>query len=365
LRDPEFDRLIMEVWADILPGIVPRPFLMESMTYYNKYDFETWLPPIMVEGWRLWSVAHPQVARRVQDIRASAQQAPESADDGGRRSRDSGNYNAGDADEGPAMEAGAKEFGYKMLRYFDFNVEPGVAYQYRVRLVLRNPNRNFEERFLSADAIELRKKNGGLEADIFRTTEPSAASATARLPLDTSLVVVSIVQPTARVPEIAAIIRMTALVDVQAAFQKAIQEAESIRVKRTREAKIRELERLRDEWVGVGNVWADADFTVFRGAWLNLVGEANAVNPIRNADGQANGPMKLPGVEFSAGQLVVDINGGDPLSPDAGADFTEMAEVIAVDEAGSLMIYREAPPARPIAAPVADVLEADLATPGR
>jgi hypothetical protein len=42
---------------------------------------------------------------------------------------------------------------YYLFRFFDFNVEPGKRYRYRVRLVLRNPNLGVEDRYLSPEML--------------------------------------------------------------------------------------------------------------------------------------------------------------------------------------------------------------------
>jgi hypothetical protein len=47
--------------------------------------------------------------------------------------------NEGNAAQNPS-DAPASQIAYKMLRYFDFNVLPGHAYQYRFRAALRDPN---------------------------------------------------------------------------------------------------------------------------------------------------------------------------------------------------------------------------------
>ena len=43
---------------------------------------------------------------------------------------------------------------YRLFRYFDFSIEPGKAYQYRVSLALRNPNFMLADRFLTDEAVE-------------------------------------------------------------------------------------------------------------------------------------------------------------------------------------------------------------------
>lgn len=50
-----------------------------------------------------------------------------------------------------------QEPAYKLFRFFDFTVESGKSYVYRVRLILQNPNYGFEDRFL-AEEVRAAKK---------------------------------------------------------------------------------------------------------------------------------------------------------------------------------------------------------------
>jgi hypothetical protein len=45
---------------------------------------------------------------------------------------------------------------YRLLRFFDFDVQPGKRYRYRVRLVLKNPNANEPEQYLSDEVLAKR-----------------------------------------------------------------------------------------------------------------------------------------------------------------------------------------------------------------
>jgi hypothetical protein len=47
---------------------------------------------------------------------------------------------------------------YQLFRFFDFKVEPGKQYRYRVRLVLRNPNADVEDRYLSEEVLAKKKQ---------------------------------------------------------------------------------------------------------------------------------------------------------------------------------------------------------------
>ena len=47
---------------------------------------------------------------------------------------------------------------YRLFRYFDFSVEPGKAYQYRVRLALKNPNYMLADRFLDEATAQTKRE---------------------------------------------------------------------------------------------------------------------------------------------------------------------------------------------------------------
>lgn len=55
----------------------------------------------------------------------------------------------------PGMGMGmfAQDPAYYLFRFFDFTVEPGAHYRYRVRLVLYNPNYKLEERYLASPEL--------------------------------------------------------------------------------------------------------------------------------------------------------------------------------------------------------------------
>lgn len=73
------------------------------------------------------------------------------------------------------VQADNKEF--LMLRFFDLQATPGRRYQYRVRVALYDPNRNFPARMLTREAAE---KNANRKA--YRVAEWSEPSPIARVP---------------------------------------------------------------------------------------------------------------------------------------------------------------------------------------
>ena len=54
--------------------------------------------------------------------------------------------NVGNATQVPLVD-------YKLFRCFDFSVQPGRTYRYRVRLVLNNPNYNVGAQYLANAAL--------------------------------------------------------------------------------------------------------------------------------------------------------------------------------------------------------------------
>jgi hypothetical protein len=70
-----------------------------------------------------------------------------------------GNGNLAPAAGGARTTEAPKQVEYKMLRYFDFDLAPGRAYQYRIRLVLRDPNYAREEGTRSKTMVRVEIKD--------------------------------------------------------------------------------------------------------------------------------------------------------------------------------------------------------------
>ncbi len=67
---------------------------------------------------------------------------------------------------------------YYLFRYFDFDVEPGVTYQYRVKLILANPNYGVKEEFVeNTSTVE----QPYIESDFSVASNPVALGADARV----------------------------------------------------------------------------------------------------------------------------------------------------------------------------------------
>ncbi|MGD9634213.1 MAG: hypothetical protein AB7G28_23605 [Pirellulales bacterium] len=84
-----------------------------------------------------------------------------------------------------------------LLRFFDFSVEPGKKYKYRVRLVLLDPNQPSSSHYVNADYLDgsvidrIKKEKKGAKATPYRLTEWSKPSRTVTIPLAGSVSVAS------------------------------------------------------------------------------------------------------------------------------------------------------------------------------
>lgn len=83
---------------------------------------------------------------------------------------------------------------YLLFRFFDFNVEPGKRYRYRVRLYLANPNFNVEERFLDSELATLAQNLKQWKP--FIVSVWSDPSEVINMPLDDSLLIAEVSKST-------------------------------------------------------------------------------------------------------------------------------------------------------------------------
>jgi len=81
---------------------------------------------------------------------------------------------------------------FKLFRFFDFDVEPGKRYCYRLCLVLANPNLEIPTRFLSDPAMTNR---------VYLQTAWTEQPVVAAVPRDTKLLALSVSPPTASRPD--------------------------------------------------------------------------------------------------------------------------------------------------------------------
>lgn len=173
---------------------------------------------------------------------------------------------------------------YLLFRFFDFNVEPGKQYRYRVRLLLRNPNYEVEPRFL--ERPELAKKQW-IETD---WCEPSDAVI---VPRDDRLLAVSANPP-------------RRLTDEPSAKLCLVQHSQKY------------------------GMLVHEDWTVMRGQVLNRYD--------RSFEGTLPGSgarIPMEDVDFKTDAVLLDIRGGK------SRDQSSPAQVLVLDHAGRLVVRNE------------------------
>jgi hypothetical protein len=329
MRDPGIARRFQS-WSITAQDIIPEVLVEPSLVYANfieENDYEPWLPPLLLRDWTLADVCHPaleeMVAKLDDDVDAAPSRSSTSSTD-------------------PA--AAGDQISHKLLRHFDFDVEPGKRYQYRVRLVLRNPNEGIEDRYL---------KDPDAKTGRYRITAPSDVSPVASIAPRTELLTGEAGFDRAR--NLRTKVLVSVWEDVRAALDLAEQEAQKIRLSRDRDAALKEVARLRGVWRGVENIQATIVYDVFDprpqeprerellgvqlGEWINRVGETIVEHPLTGRR------ERLRGVRFHTNHLVVDLRGAGVLRPEdagkRGVLFTEPAELLVLDAQGNLAIRSE------------------------
>jgi hypothetical protein len=193
-----------------------------------------------------------------------------------------------------------------LLRFFDFSVEPGKKYKYRVQLVLQDPNQNSDTstRLVSSDALDkkvldrLKADKSAKKSKPIRATEWSDPSPTVSIPLAGNVRVASAKPASDRANDepVASLLVESFGVDDKG---KATQAAKEDEFKRG----------------SVANMTKDVDILVEQG---------------RAIDVQKNFP-------FRTGITILDIDGGNSLAK----DIKEPARVLLMDQAGQLFVQNE------------------------
>jgi hypothetical protein len=183
---------------------------------------------------------------------------------------------------------------YKLFRFFDFNVEPGKQYVYRVRLALRNPNSGVKKSLL---------KRAELAKETFLKTKWSNASPPISVPRDTRVLTV------------------------------AVKPAHGVKKEPT--GKI-----LAIRWASRKGVEVYEEFNVVRGQVANF---ANVVAKVvvSGVRKQAN----LLKASLNSGATVIDMRGGDriPGVPGArkGSNLKSVGQILLLDSGGNLIVRNE------------------------
>lgn len=189
-----------------------------------------------------------------------------------------------------------------LLRFFDFNVQPGKKYKYQVQLVLADPNQGVPKRWLDPAVLdridEATEKNHGKPV-LYRRTDWSEPSDTIGIP-DAGTV---------------------RLASAKAASTRAFNDEASVKLV---------VESFDVDDTGRG-MQAQIEDNFRRGSVVNLTDDAEILV-------QRNQYLKkAPAFKFHTGITVLDIRGGDRIS----RDVTQPASVLLMSTAGQLSIRDE------------------------
>lgn len=228
----------------------------------------------------------------------------------GRYSGSAGRAYRGDGGRGRGVVR-RPEVAYWLLRFFDFSVEPGKEYKYRVRLVMADVNNTSPSgpgRVLSKDALDptvisrqskAAEARGGKPLPV-RYTEWSEPSPTVGIPLAGDVRVASVRPPSNRLfndePRVTLMVRSYGVDNKGQAFQAAKEE-----------------DTFRRGYVA--NMTSDVEILVEQNHYIDL----------------------LRSFPFRTGITIIDVEGGDRLS----RDISTPAQVLLMDPAGGLYVRKE------------------------
>ncbi len=185
---------------------------------------------------------------------------------------------------------------YKLFRFFDFSVEPGKSYLYRVRLALKNPNNGLKSGLVQ-DTNEAQKK--------MLETEGVILSKIVYVPKDTQILLDSVNPRTAGVPS----------------------------------GKVLLLKWLRESGREVFKEFSPID----RGQVLNFLDEKAKPAPVDPSSGGAPAG-DIENVNFLADATVLDISGGRKLTIGKDKSLTEPGEMLLMlmnNNSPMLMVHNE------------------------
>jgi hypothetical protein len=174
---------------------------------------------------------------------------------------------------------------YKLCRFFDFNVEPGKQYVYRVRLALKNPN---------FDSSPATLKSPELAKTTYLETKWSEPTAAILVPYDTRILLVS-VKPAPRGNN---------------------DPTGQILVSR---------------WVLSKGEQIFKEFKVTRGQTANFPADT----------AQVVGGNRKVRASFASGATAVDFRGGKNLSGARGSTLTALGEMLLLNHDGTLVVHSE------------------------
>ncbi len=247
-------------WEAALPDVVGKDYIDKALTYP--------LGPLVGVGWDA-SVSNPKIP-----LAQSVANQPAGAPAGGKP--------AAEAPQAPPAEPKAAE--YRLLRVFDYSVEPDHKYRYRVTVALANPNYQLGPQYLEKPDLATQQY---LEIGPSAPTEPVAIPRGHR-------VLAGTVKPLRGNAEPQATLMLIAV----------------------------------DEKQGIE---ASTELPVSRGTL------ANVLKPEVFAKDPRNGKVvPLEDVNFKSGFVVLDIHGGKVMKKE-----TSPGEMLLLDEYGNLIVRDE------------------------
>jgi hypothetical protein len=189
----------------------------------------------------------------------------------------------------PGNKTAAKAEGvpFKLFRFFDYTVEYGKEYRYRVKLALENPNAGIVVRFL---------KNPDLARGETRDTGWSEPSASLTVPADFRLLAS----------------------DAKVSASASIEPLARVMIVR---------------WVPQEGAEVSQEFLKDRGSMLDFPG-ASAAIPI-----PGGGQTKQGAIDFKTDSLLVDVLGGEQVVDAKGRRFREPSETLVMNADGSLSLH--------------------------
>jgi hypothetical protein len=241
-------------------------------------------------------VAHlPEIPLASTDEVAPAGMAPGAFAPGAKTTNPRRGFDQAVPDEAPAAAsapggkaAQAPVVQTKLIRFFDYTVQSGKTYRYRVKLALNNPNKNVYPRFL---------KRPELAQGETRQTDWSAPSPAVTTPSDYRILAGDAkVSPSAAVEPLARIIIV--------------------------------------RWVPAEGVEVAHEFMKERGSMLDFPG-TQATVPAPGNPAQTHSAT----VDFISNTLLLDISGGDKLTDARGRPFRSPTELVMMGPDGQLILH--------------------------
>jgi hypothetical protein len=213
-------------------------------------------------------------------------------------------YSSGDGGEYASTSASpeGQEVEHLLFRFFDFSVEEGKSYMYRVQLVLLNPNYGVRPQYL---------KDSKLAVDDFRYSPKSEPSPVVSAPAGDSYLLAGKVwaaeKPTEEPKANLIAVQLDPKLGTKAVYEM-------------RPPRVREKIEFRE---------------VGRGQLIRFSAKVSVVHPI----------LRIPKeetVEFKTDRIVIDIRGGERFNPNDFKDRdTAPGEVLTMDSSGQLWVNSE------------------------